>query len=362
MNTSLPDFIAHARKKGMDHQTIRMLLLASGWKERDIVKALTEQTLEMDVPVPPDTGGAREAFFHLLTFVGLYTWVISLIILFFNYINRAFPDAAFPDYDYYGTDWQLSTIRWSLAAVIVSFPLLYLLSRFLIREMKQTPEKAWSGVRRWLTYLTLFVAAAALMGDVITLVFYLLEGEISIRFLLKVFVVLVIAGTTFMYYFLSLKIHPSDPRGVATNRMFGWIAIALTLIALIWGIWIVGTPGASRDQRFDEERITDLQIIQNELSAITLGDTLYLPPNEQVMKNPLPATLAEASKKVVQQKIDIMDPETGEPYEYRVTGDSTYELCATFNYARDDRFNISWNHPAGNHCYSLDVLNPTIMR
>ena len=35
MPSKLESFIAHARSKGMDHQTIRMLLLSSGWKEKD---------------------------------------------------------------------------------------------------------------------------------------------------------------------------------------------------------------------------------------------------------------------------------------------------------------------------------------
>lgn len=358
MKASLTDFVAHARKKGMDHQTIRMLLLSSGWKERDVVKALTEQTLEMDVPVPPDTGGAREAFFHLLTFVGLYTWAISLIVLFFNYINRAFPDAAFEDM-YYSYDAGLSTIRWSLAAVIVSFPLLYVLSRFLIREMKQTPEKAWSGVRRWLTYLTLFVAAAALMGDVITLVFYLLEGELSIRFLLKVFVVLVLAGSVFTYYFLSLKVHPSDPRGVAINKTFGWVAIAFTLIALIWGIVITGSPASSRDRRFDEQRISDLRTIQSEIYNITLGVDRYRPDGTiPPLKEPLPATLEEVREKATYMKVSVADPQTSEPYGYAVLSETNFELCADFTFARDEEYDIFWNHPEGRKCFTFNLETP----
>jgi hypothetical protein len=90
--SSLDAFIAHARSKDMDHATIRLLLLAAGWKERDVAQALAAQGLDMPVPVPPDSGGAREAFLHLLAFSSLYTTVISLIVLFFTYINRLFPD------------------------------------------------------------------------------------------------------------------------------------------------------------------------------------------------------------------------------------------------------------------------------
>ncbi len=201
-------FIEHARSKGMDPATIRMLLLSAGWKDKDIARALTEETLDMPIPLPTDTGGAREAFFHLLTFASLYTSLISLIILFFTYINRLFPDLATETYT--GVDdGQLSSIRWSLAAVIVSYPLFFFLSRFLLGEMRQHPDKAWSGIRRWLTYLTLFIAALALMGDFITLVFTFLQGELSVRFILKVLIVFAFAGLTFVYYFLSLRTSPS---------------------------------------------------------------------------------------------------------------------------------------------------------
>lgn len=201
---SLGAFVAHARQKGMDHGTIRMLLLSNGWKEKDIAEALTAESLDMQVPVPSDRGGAREAFLHLLTFASLYTVVISLIILYFTYINRLFPDAAV-DYAYRDPTADFTSIRWSLASVIVAFPLFLWLSRKLLQEMRDAPEKTWSLIRRWLTYLTLFVAAITMLVDVMTLVFNLLEGELSVRFLLKVAVVFALAGFTFVYYYVSLQ-------------------------------------------------------------------------------------------------------------------------------------------------------------
>jgi hypothetical protein len=42
----------------------------------------------------------------------------------------------------------------------------------------------------------------------------------------------------------------------------------------------------------------------------------------------------------------------------RVTGASTFELCAAFDLPRDEGYDARWNHPAGRHCFALDVLNP----
>src|SRR3546814_3186992 len=84
-------------------------------------------------------------------------------------------------------------MRWSTASVIIAFPLFTLLARHLARETERQPIKRLSPVRRWLTYLTLFLAAVALICDVTTLVYNLLGGELSVRFVLKVLVVGAIA-------------------------------------------------------------------------------------------------------------------------------------------------------------------------
>ena len=71
--------------------------------------------------------------------------------------------------------------------------------------IRRDPTKRGSKVRRWLTYLTLFAAATALICDVGTLVYSLLGGEITGRFLLKVAVVALIAGSAFGYYLSDLR-------------------------------------------------------------------------------------------------------------------------------------------------------------
>src|SRR3989344_5904847 len=353
-NHPLEDFITHARKKGMDHATIRMLLLSSGWKERDIAQALSAEGLDMPVPVPTDGGSARDAFFHLINFAALYTFVISSITHFFQYINRFLPDAA-TDYSYMEGDY--SGVRGGMAAVFVSFPLLLWMSKILQKEMYKNPEKSWGGVRRWLTYLTLFVAACALMGDVITLIFSLLEGELSLRFLLKVLTVFLFAGLTFTYYFLALKISPSSPASKKLNTNFLSITAVIATFTIVWGLWLSGSPAAQRIKKFDDRRVEQLRIIHGEVVNIAYGNEPYRP--ETTPKNPIPQTLEEVQASAFYQRPEITDPETGAPYEYRVINRTTYELCAVFSTVRDDRYDIQWNHAAGRYCYTLDVTDTT---
>ena len=53
--------------------------------------------------------------------------------------------------------------------------------------------------------MTLVIAAGALIGDTTTLVYNLLGGELTLRFVLKVLVVAFIAGGIFGYYLWDLR-------------------------------------------------------------------------------------------------------------------------------------------------------------
>ena len=188
----------------MDHATIRQLLLSTGWKEKDVAEVFCSRDLELAIPEPTGVGSARDAFFHLLTFTALYTWATSLILLFFTYIDFAFPDPASRT-TYYAMEAALSSLRFSLAALIVSFPIFLMLWHFLLREVRRHPEKAKGAIRRWLGYLALFVGAVTLAADVITLIYYLLEGQLTVRFLLKVTVLFLIAGSLVLYLAFTLR-------------------------------------------------------------------------------------------------------------------------------------------------------------
>ena len=67
-------------------------------------------------------------------------------------------------------------------------------------------------MRRWLTYVTLFGAACTLIGDVMSLVYSALGGELTTRFVLKVVIVGAIAGTIFWYYLSDLRTDEKDAK------------------------------------------------------------------------------------------------------------------------------------------------------
>lgn len=204
MHEKLSTFIEHARQRGIDHATIFLLLQSHGWKDREIAEACAARELLIPVPVRTDAGSARDAFFHLLAFTALGISASAVIFLFFTYIDLAFPDPAER-----GTsslyDFTLSGIRHGLALLIVAWPTFLLVWWFLLREIHRIPEKAKTGVRRWLAYLFLFAGVVTIMGDVIVVINYLVDGDLTVRFLLKVLVLFVIPGALSLYLALVLR-------------------------------------------------------------------------------------------------------------------------------------------------------------
>jgi hypothetical protein len=131
--------------------------------------------------------------------VALYSSAVSFIALVFQLINNWFPDAL--DYSY-GVN---NTIRWSASMLLVMFPVYLLVSWLIHRDYVRDPARRETWARKWLGYLTLFISAVTFIVDLVTLVYNLLGGEISARFVLKVLVVLAVAATVFLYYFFDLR-------------------------------------------------------------------------------------------------------------------------------------------------------------
>ena len=161
----------------------------------------------MPVPRPRASLSAREAFLYLVLFATLYYTAWHLGSLLFDLINHALPDpAAARGYDYFG-----ASMRWSVASLLIAFPVFAFVANHLAKELRAHPIKRLSPVRRWLTYLTLYLAAIALICDLTTLVYNLLGGELSLRFVLKVLVVAAIAGSVFGYYLHDLRREETAP-------------------------------------------------------------------------------------------------------------------------------------------------------
>jgi hypothetical protein len=359
MDPRLQEFIAHARGKGMDHATIRLLLLSAGWKEREIVGAMATEGLDLPVPEPHGGGGARDAFLYLLCFGALYAVLGAVLVIAYQCIDYFLPDFTDRGYYYSGYyyDSAKSTVRMAISAIIISFPLFAGLARLLRKEIRRDPERQNSPVRRWLTYLTLLIAAGVMTGDLISVLFYFLQGELSTQFVAKVIVLFVVAASVFSYYAFSLR--PLVEQDKAPRTRAAVLALGLVLIcsSIAGGFYLVGDPGTARLRRIDEFRLQALREIQRTVQEMT-SRTI----EGKTTKHPLPANMAEimaySKGRQYHRELVTVDPAGGGPFEYRKLNEDRYELCASFDLVRDEKYDLFWNHGAGRHCFVIDRKSP----
>jgi uncharacterized membrane protein len=147
----------------------------------------------------------KDFFIHLLAIAALYASAIAFLVLIFQYINHFFPDKL--ELDYYSRSSIFNAIRWSIATLIIVFPVCIITNWFLNKDYLKNPEKLNLRIRKWLIYFTLFIAAVIIIGDFVALIYNFLGGELTSRFLLKVLTVFFVAASIFGYYFWDIKKH-----------------------------------------------------------------------------------------------------------------------------------------------------------
>lgn len=211
VSNELTDFVRTALERGLARAQIAEALAAAGWKTDQVnaaIAAFAAVDFPIPVPRPRPSLSAREAFIYLLLFTTLYIVAYHLGSLVFDFINQAFPDPAALQSD----DGFRSGLRFSVASLVVALPVFLYTSRLTNRATELDASQRLSPVRRWLTYLTLFLAACILIADVTTLVYNLLGGDLTVRFGLKALTVGVIAGTVFWYYLSDLGVDEKEAK------------------------------------------------------------------------------------------------------------------------------------------------------
>jgi hypothetical protein len=205
MTPDLQLFVKEALEKNVSRADIQKTLEKAGWKADEIRNALNAfADVSFPVPVPKRKPylNARDAFMYLVMFLTLYWSSFCFGQLLFQYIERWLPDPLTQPVYY---DATVSTIRLDTASLIIAFPVFMYVSWLLNKAIAKDPDKRSSKIRKWLTYITLFVAAGIIIGDLITLVFNMLGGELTLRFILKVITVGIITGSIFGYYLIDLR-------------------------------------------------------------------------------------------------------------------------------------------------------------
>ncbi len=257
--------------------------------------------------------------FFFLTIGVIITLLVSsiaLVNLFFASLDKLFPDILTGVYQYGYMIQDFETIRTSLSVLIIFFPTFLILS-YSLQKLTEKKISLYNAIlRKWSLYTVLFLSVLVCVIDLAVLVRYFVSGEITIRFILKVIIVMCVSSISFYFYFKQLK------ESNTKNDVYILLCIAniLVILAIAIGFFVMGSPAEQRKLQLDQRRIEDLINIQNQVLEFWRQKS-RLPERTEELLNPLN-----------QQQTFPRDPEfnRGASYEYKKMSELQFELCATF--------------------------------
>ncbi len=365
--SELSDYVGRRLEAGRSGAEVCAELMAVGWSKDAADAAYRDGLVSLGIPLPDEarasgvpsgSAGPKAATLdiavNLFSFILLGIAVGALIVLCFALINRSFPEQG----ELLGEYMQIATAREihrSLASLAIAFPLYAFAMRWWITRFAGGHERSESRLTKWLTYIVLLVASMVIVCDLIAVVYSMLQGEMTTRFVLKVFVILGVAGTVFGFYLFERRaVQFAKPVPPGVFRGFGLAVTAMILLAAIAGYLSAGSPTTARSLAGDAARANDLA----SLSACI----------EHFARNRgnLPGTLEQLERASISTSCPTYDRETRQRYGYRIVVASRpegtarvgdFELCAQFALASASKGTPvptgaeSWrDHPAGRHC------------
>lgn len=292
---------------------------------------------------------AKHFALQLGSLASLYLSLSFLLVLLFGLINLLYPDAT---EGYYQTESASSSVRVGIAMVLVFFPTYLALTRIVNKNRRNSTDHSYLGLTKWLIYLSLLVGGATLLGDLVAVIMTFLEGEITVRFVLKALAVLVVVGAAFNYYILDAKEYWNTRE--KQSIIFAGITTMFVIVSLGLGFFHIETPAVVRERKLDQIQVSDLQQIQWQIQD-------YVSINGE-LPNSIEQAYATNGNEVPTA------PETRTAYQYEIT-EKGFNLCADFAQpsvgndlmygpSRIDMTNEkqilnpdNWSHGAGEICF-----------
>lgn len=320
------EFVKEALAAGESRERIASVLKGAGWPDDQVAEALgafADVEFPTPVPRPRRYGGAREAFVYIVFYALLGMFAVQLGALAFAFVDAQFVDPL----DDLPSAYAISRLRWSIASLIVGYPVFIALGWRLNAARRKNPERRVSRVRAWLTYVTLIFAALILIGDLVAVVYNFLSGEIGSRFLAKAGVVGIISAAILLNFTRDAERETTNADWV--GRSLAIIASVVTVALVLWAFLLVDTPGAARARSFDLERMNDMHAIARRVDCYRtyFGETprslaaMDAALEDRTEQFPAAAGCADETP---------ADPETDAPYRYeRLVGDG-FRICASF--------------------------------
>lgn len=300
-----------------------------------------------------ETNTARNFALQLGSLIALYISLSAIITVIFGVINVLHPDSA---EGYWAYDSAQQGIRIGVAMVIVFFPTYIFLTR-LVNQIRRKETGAYLVLTKWLVYLSILVGGCILLGDLVVVILTYLNGEVTLRFILKAGALMLVIGAALYYYLQDAKLYWNTHEKESKTYAAGASLIAIAVLAL--GFMNSDTPKEVREMKLDDQQTQSLQEMQYRIED-----------HYRINKS-----LPEDTTMLYVGGTEPTAPEGRDAYTYKIVDGDTYELCATFAYpsqttgmsvtepsrispeeAIKNPYN-NWDHTAGKTCFERTVID-----
>jgi cytochrome bd-type quinol oxidase subunit 2 len=204
-NDRLVQFVREALLLGRTREEIRAALGQAGWSENEVADALASFAtgdFNPPVPCPRPLLTARDTFVYLLLFTSLALVASYLVSLVHGVLDLALPDPTDNDWtERRATD----TIRWAIAMLVVFTPVFVWMTLHTRARIAKDAGQRRGIARKWLTYMAMLIAALVFCGDAAYVIYSFLDGEATLRFLLKALTVACVSAGIFVYYLNDIE-------------------------------------------------------------------------------------------------------------------------------------------------------------
>lgn len=291
---------------------------------------------------------SSQFFLYLVTFISLAYVAFGVGNILFEFVNKTFPDLI--SFNYQAT-FNQGTVKFAIASLFVAAPIYFILMRKISQYVANGRIALESQTRKWLTYIVLFFSAGTIVGDLITLLNNFLNGDFPARFLLKVLIVLVIAGAILGFYLWDISRKQILEKDAVINKVSYISSLIVVLTVFVFGFFIIDSPNLSRDKRIDLQTVSELQNADNAIRN-------YFNDGGR-----LPEKISDLDKTNFAIQL-----QRGSSLEYKQTSVDTFVLCANFVRSNEndpqENFNTpfekEWKHADGRVCFDRIALKSEI--
>jgi len=297
---------------------------------------------------------AKYAFLYILSLVALVFMSLTTGMIVFQIINKYIVDVL----NQYRGRFSPDQLKFAISALIISTPVFYFTTKQIFKNLFSGALDKDSQIRKWLTYLILLISSVVMTGWFIAVVNSFLDGELTLKFILKALTAVGIAAIVFTFYLYDIK--REKVAGAKDNiiKTYFYGSLVLVIAVFVSALFIVESPKETRNRKIDNEVLRKLQQLDSSVR------------NYYVENKKLPIDFSELMAEFSYlDNEDFEDSVTGKKFEYAIKEARIYEICADFkasNSNRDEQkiyinlYSKEWEHNAGHQCWEKKIREADI--